>query len=101
MNKIKVEKKEHLIYREWKKAGELSYPLELSFPCPIGKWQYFYSSKKGVVSLIKLQNHLYKSETLNKMDIWEIYSVKGNLFDGVECFYSKKQAEERIKELLE
>ena len=61
----------------------------------VGKWQYIYNSEKGEISLIKLINYFGDG-----IDFWEIYSC-GDLFEDVERFKSKKEAEKRIKELLE
>ena len=63
--------------------------------CPLGKYQYIYSSSKGKISLIELPNYWGDGK-----DLWEIYTLKGNLFDDVERFDTKKSAEKRIKELL-
>lgn len=83
---IKCEKKVHPIYLEWERAKEKGRPIRQL----LGKYQYIYSSKKGEISLIELK---YDNS-------WEIYSLKGNFFDDVERFQTKKQAEKRIEELL-
>jgi len=57
----------------------------------IGEDHFVYSSDKGSISLILLPNYF-----LNGKDLWEIYSLEGDLFDDVERFPSFKKAEERV-----
>mgnify|MGYP003394976998 CR=1 FL=1 len=52
-----------------------------------------YTSIKGEISL------LYPSWAT--MDMYEIYCIKGNLFEDIERFETLKEAEERIIKLLE
>ena len=52
-----------------------------------------YETERGIISL-------FPPCPINHF-IWEIYSVKGNFFDNVENYSSKKYAEERIYNLLE
>jgi len=87
--KIKVEKRQHKLFSKWRKSGFRLKQI-------VGRWQYIYSSKKGVISLVKLLDYFREGKHL-----WEIYCVKGNLLDDVERFDTKKEAEVRIKELLE
>ena len=61
----------------------------------IGEFQWIYENKKGSISLITLPNYLHGDVTL-----WEIYSMKGNLFDDIDRFESQLEAEVRIKEIL-
>ena len=61
----------------------------------IGKFQYIYSSAKGKISLIELPDYFR-----DVIDLWEIYSLEGDLFEDVDRFTSKEDAEKRIKELL-
>jgi len=77
-----MEKTTHKAYAELEKSGYDSF---------IGKYHYFYSSPKGEISLIQL----------TREPAWEIYSLKGKLFQDVERFKTKKEAENRIKDLLE
>lgn len=58
--------------------------------------QYIYTGKKGRISLIELVDYFSDGVVL-----WEIYSLQGELFDDVERFKCKEDAEKRIKELLE
>ena len=90
-NEIIVKKVEHKIYREMRNAklrGEVKHTL-------IGRWQYIYKSQKGEISLVKLISYYHDG-----VDLWEIYCLKGNLFDDIERFDTKKEAEIRIRELL-
>ena len=78
---ITVEKR---IHRGWK---ELNKVKNLSIKSIVGKYQYIYSNDYGEISLVELPDYLGDGVTL-----WEIYSLKGNLFDDVERFHSKEQA---------
>ena len=82
----------HQVYKAW----ALAKSRGLDFEQLMGKWQYIYSSDKGKISLIKLKNYFR-----DNIDLWEIYSLGGKLFEDVERFNSKKEAEIRIKELLD
>jgi len=90
---MKVEMKEHIIYKEWKKAKEEYKKMKL--PLIIDRWQYIYSSEKGKISLIKCLNYFHKGH-----DFWEMYCLEGNLFEDTERFSTKKDAEKTIKLLL-
>jgi hypothetical protein len=59
---------------------------------------YIYESDKGdkKISLVELPNYFLDTKTL-----WEIYCLKGQIFQDIERFSSKEEAEERIKELLD
>ncbi len=94
---IKCEKREHLI---WAEGGHkiIGHPI-------VGQWQYIYSSKKGKISLVQIYGYpLLLNESYEdswKHFQWEIMTLEGNLFDDVERYNSKEEAEVRIKELLE
>lgn len=64
-------------------------------PVYLGKYQYIYKNKKGKISLIEFSNLLQDGKTM-----WEIYCIEGGLFEDVERFKTKKEAEKRIRELL-
>jgi hypothetical protein len=88
---MKVEK---VIHRQWealdqlKKKGVILEPL-------FAKWQYLYSSDKGEISLIELVDCVISNK-------WEIMELsKNNLFECIERYPTKEDAEKRIKELLE
>ena len=61
----------------------------------VGKYQYFYNSDKGQISLIELPNYFRDG-----IDYWEINDNNGHLIEDVERFKSKIEAEKRIYELL-
>ena len=84
---MKVKKR---IHQGW------SEQIELEITPIISKYQYIYSSGKKQISLIKLLNYFH-----DRKDFWEIYSLEGNLFEDVERFPTKKEAEKRISELLD
>jgi hypothetical protein len=75
MNKIKITKRENIIrlVEMW------------------SRWRHVYSSKKGDIRL---------AEFITPEHFWKIYCLEGELFEGVEYFKTKKEAEKRIKELL-
>ena len=60
------------------------------------KYQYIYSQGDNKISLIQFTESMYGS------NCWEIYQTEGKneLFEDVERYASKEQAEQRIKELL-
>jgi hypothetical protein len=61
----------------------------------VGKYVYRFSSKKGEISMITIPNDLYKKR------IWEIYAGDNKkLFEDVERYNTKKQAEKRVMSLL-
>lgn len=85
---MKTEKRIHPIWQESQAYFDL--------PQIIDKFQYIYFSNKGKISLIKLLNYYGDGK-----DLWEIYSLEGNLLEDVERFLTKTEAEEKIKELLD
>jgi len=87
---MKITKRIHPAYLEFEKAKTHGLNVDNIF----GKYQYIYESEKGKISLIYLPNY-FPNESF-----WEIFSIKGNLFEDVERFDTKKEAEKRIKELL-
>lgn len=86
--KIKVKKRVHTLYQEWLDSGKAFRKL-------VSKWQYFYSSEKGAISMVRFLNYLSEGD-----NFWEIYSLKGDLFEDVERFKTKKEAEKRIEKYL-
>lgn len=87
---MKTIKRIHPVYKDWEKYGK---PRDM--PLIMGKYRYIYSSDKGEISLVEFPNYFG-----NGNDVWEIYCLKGKLFDDVERYDSKEKAEKRIKELL-
>lgn len=88
---MEVEKVIHKGFDEW---ASLPSEKKKLIPNFFGRYQYLYKTKKGEIDLIFLRNMAYNIE------MWEIYS-KDTLFKGVERFKTKKEAEKRIRELLE
>jgi hypothetical protein len=84
-----IQKKVHSGFKEFERIKHLG--VKQCF----GKYQYILSSKKGEISLIELKDYFNDNE-----DLWEIYSLKGNLFEDIERFKTKKQAIKRAGELL-
>lgn len=90
---MKIEKRIHPL---WKEAQILNkkHPNYPPFKTT-GKYQYIYSNKNGVISLVKLGNYYLK-----KLQ-WELCYFKNGLKDTIEeRFETKKAAELRIGELL-
>ena len=85
---MKIEKRVH---RVWEKMSRIQMRSQI-----LGKWQYIYSSEKGEISLVKFMNYFREGDKF-----WEIYCLEGKLFEDCERFDTKKDAEKRIKELLE
>jgi len=91
---LKVQK---LVHKKWKEVNEINASLSADvsggnhLDHVIGKYHYIYSSKKGTISLIELTNYFQ-----DNVNLWEIYSPKGDLIDVIERFDSKKEAENRI-----
>lgn len=56
------------------------------------KGQYHLYSDKGMISLIEPAMHT--------MNMWEIYSLDGDLFEDIERFETELEAEKRCEELL-
>lgn len=88
---IKITEKIHPGYQEVEQARKRGFTIRQIF----GKYQYFYESSKGKISLISLPGYLEAGENR-----WEIYSLKGNLFEDVKIFKTKKEAEKRIKKII-
>jgi hypothetical protein len=62
---------------------------------PFSKWQYFYKSSKGTISMVKLY------QWVDNKNVYEIYAYDNpRLFLDVERFDSKEKAENRIRVLL-
>ena len=91
---IKVKKSIHKGYEEFLRANKEGYKIRQLF----GKWHYIFSSEKGEISLVLLKDYGFKYGE----DLWEIYELSNNkLFEDVERFKTKKEAEKRIRKLLE
>lgn len=88
---MKTRKLIHPVYSEWKRMKKKG----ISIREMIGKYQYIFSSKKGEISLIELKDYLPSHKIL-----WEIYCIKGNLFEDTKRFKTKEDAVKEIKKLL-
>ncbi|MDA3837252.1 MAG: hypothetical protein PF542_06550 [Nanoarchaeota archaeon] len=88
---MKITKRIHPGYEEFEKIKEEGLKIRKIF----GKYQYFYSSNKGEISLISLPNYILDGEIR-----WEIYCLEGNLFEDVIAFHTKKEAECFIEKYL-
>lgn len=86
---MKVDKRIHNGWTELEEVGNI-------IPHIFGKYQYIYSSDKGKISLVELKNYYRDGK-----DLWEIYSLEGELFEDVDRFSSKEEAEVEIKKLLD
>jgi len=87
---IKIEKRLHRGFEEIENA-RLN---KIKIPQYFGKWQYIYRHKKFEISLVKLKD-IFRNKWF-----WEIMCLKGDLFEDVERFPTKKEAEERINGIL-
>lgn len=63
----------------------------------VGRWQFLHRKGEIEISLIELKMGFPTDKT------WEIYQNKGTpqLFEDVERFESKREAQQRIYELME
>ena len=87
---IKIEKRLHKGFEEFERAR-----LEgVRIPQYFGKWQYIYRHKKFEISLVKLK------DCMTEKWFWEIMCLKGDLFEDVERFKTKKDAHKRIEGIL-
>ncbi len=78
----------HKIWKEWDNSGH-------HFKQITGKWQYLFSSKKGTISCVEMVNYFHDG-----VDFWEIFSLKGDLFEDVERYDTFEKAKVRCTELL-
>jgi len=92
---MNVERRRHNLSIEFNGMNTRRSDGERRLPRIFGDWQYIYTGKKGQISLVELIDYYGDG-----IDRWEIYSLQGELFDDVERFKSKEEAERRIKELL-
>src|SRR5438105_4627801 len=93
---MKVERREHQGWKDEQRINREHPELLTDFPMLVGmfgRWQYIYTGAKGRISLVELHT-LYRSAP------WEIYCLEGELFEDVERFNTKDEAEERVKELM-
>jgi hypothetical protein len=87
------------IHGAWKEFEEITKKNKYRWkytPLGIGKYQYIFSSRKGMISLIKLKDYILGTNAV----LWEIYCLKGNLFESTEGFNEREDAINRIRQLL-
>ena len=85
-------KRVHKGFLEFKKAEESGVKIPQMF----GEFQYIFSSPKGEISCVELKDYFEKGR-----DFWEIYCLKGDLFEDVKRFDDFESAKEKCKELLD
>jgi len=88
---MKIIKRIHPIYEEYEKAKKQG----MKIPILTGKYQYIYKTEKGEISLVLFKNYFNDGK-----DFWEIYCLNGKLFEDVERFATKIEAEKQIKKYL-
>ena len=92
---VRVERR---IHKGWIEMKEAEKKINAQFSRPIfKKYQYIYSSDKGEISLVQFYPRKQFYHPFN----WEIYCLKGNLFNDIQRFTTKKEAEKYIFGLLE
>ena len=96
---IKVERRIHKGWKEmenFKQKDPEGYN-KLEFAKDLfGKYQYIFSSKKGEISLV----HIKVGSIPVKDMMWEIFCLKGNLFEDVERFNTMAQGKAAAREYL-
>ena len=88
---MEITKKIHQGYKSFIKAKANGLDIQNIF----GKYQYVYENELGGISLVEFKNYFHKGD-----NFWEIYCFKGKLFEDVERFDTKKEAEKQIKKYL-
>ena len=88
---MEIEKRVHQIYKEFERAKK----QDIKTSQLVGKYQYIYSEGKKEISLVLFLDYFGDGK-----DFWEIYSLKGSLFNDVERFNTKEEAEKQIKKYL-
>ena len=90
---MNIEKIIHNGYEEYEQKIKPELP---DFKPIFEKWQYIYSENDNKISLVQFTSRMYGEYC------WEIYQIKGKtqLFEDVERFKSKEEADKRIKQLF-
>ena len=90
---MKVIKQVHPGYTELVNA-KIKNP-KFDVPPIFEKWRYVYAEGDVEISLVQFTPRMYAQP-------WEIYQLRGDqLFEDVERFMTRKDAEARIKSLME
>lgn len=85
---VEIEVVEHKGYLEWVKSGRKDLPLYF------GHHQFIYKRFDNIISLVEIKAGLGDNW------LWEIYCIEGGLFEDVQRFASKQDAEDRIMAYL-
>lgn len=85
---MNIEKKIHAVWEEMNNINIKG--ISSASKNMFGKYQYIFTSDDGknAISLIELPDYFRDGETL-----WEIYCIKGELFDDIERYSSYAKAE--------
>jgi len=94
-DEVSVERRIHKGWEELKKVDLKKYGKLVDMNL-FGKYQYIYSNSKGKISLVRLRTLGLGKGTYH----WEIYCLESNLFEDIERFKTKKEAEKRIYKYL-
>ncbi len=92
---MKVERKVNKMWQEWNSMPAKMQKKIRQNVVFIAKWQYTYSAERGKIGMIRM------SESFPRKNFWEICCLEGKLLDDTERFGAKKEAEKRIRQLLE
>lgn len=88
-NKIEIEIRIHKGFEEFERATKKGHKIKLFF----GRHQFIYRRNGNEISLIELAD-------LSSRWYWEIYCLKGNIFEDTQRFTSKQEADNKIIALL-
>jgi hypothetical protein len=94
---ITITRRKHPAWLEWKNMPmHIKNSSRILSRSIIGQWQYIAKSPKGQISIVELPDYFRDGVTF-----WEIYSLKGKLFDDIERFNSYEDAEAAVRRYLE
>ena len=87
-----ITKREHHIWSDWQKIKDQvnTHPSSI-----VGQYQYLIESDKGIISIVELPNYF-----MDGVDLWEIYCIKGDLFEDIQRFSSYDEALAEAKKYL-
>jgi phosphorylcholine metabolism protein LicD len=92
---MKAERKINRMWQEWNTMPAKMQKGIRQNAAFIAKWQHSYSSERGRIDMIHM------TEAFPKKTFWEICCLEGKLMNDTERFDTKKQAEKRIRQILE
>lgn len=96
---IKKTKRIHQIWKEYEAMPE-EFKKDKKIHQLTGKWQYIYETEKGEISLVELFGHVFSNFSDWTTPMFEIYSLKGDLFEDCERFPKFEEAEKTIEQIL-